>query len=330
MLALAFKNRKAELPEDPLGLYEADLDEGDPHANDSGGCAVSDAAVGGFLRAAGNKKGVGSSSADGADSSGGEDDARLLDDCAPPPPLAHTESMRWLDRAAVVPAGVSWPLFGDPEPTDFVPVSQVEEAKQLFRIMPIWATLLIWNLGYAQLATIMVQQAESMHRKFGNFDIPPASVSVFATATILVLVPLWDRVVRPLLEKRQWAPTTLQRMGISHALMAASFLVASFVEFKRTSYFNVRGKLAAQLAEAARFSDTNVFWIGEKFFFYFFLFLFVVFGSFSSSAYPSPTSQFLSLSLSLSPPLSLPLSLSLSLSLSLPLSFSLSLFFSKR
>ena len=178
MLALAFKNRKAELPEDPLDLYEADLDEGDPHANDSGGCAVSDAAVGGFLRAAGNKKGVGSSSADGADSSGGEDDARLLDDCAPPPPLAHTESMRWLDRAAVVPAGVSWPLFGDPEPTDFVPVSQVEEAKQLFRIMPIWATLLIWNLGYAQLATIMVQQAESMHRKFGNFDIPPASVSV--------------------------------------------------------------------------------------------------------------------------------------------------------
>jgi len=42
--------------------------------------------------------------------------------------------MRWLDRAAVVPAGVSWVLFGDPEPTDFVPVSQVEEAKQLFRI----------------------------------------------------------------------------------------------------------------------------------------------------------------------------------------------------
>ena len=69
MLALAFKNRKAELPEDPLDLYEADLDEGDPHANDSGGCAVSDAAVGGFLRAAGNKKGFGSSSADGADSS---------------------------------------------------------------------------------------------------------------------------------------------------------------------------------------------------------------------------------------------------------------------
>ena len=174
--------------------------------------------------------------------------------------------MRWLDRAAVVPPGVSWPLYGDPPPKGFVPVSQVEETKQLIRIMPVWATLLIWNLGYAQLATIMVQQAESMNRKVGGgkFEIPPASVSVFATVTILILVPLWDRTVRPILEKRSWSPTTLQRMGLSHALMALSFVVASIVEFKRTNNFNVRGRQAAEVAEAMRYSDTNVFWIGKK------------------------------------------------------------------
>ena len=151
---------------------------------------------------------------------------------------------------------------------------------------------------------------------------------MFATATILVLVPLWDRVVRPLLEKRQWAPTTLQRMGISHALMAASFHFVSFFEFKRTSNFNVRGKLAAKVAEAARFSDTNVFWIGEKFFLTFSFFFSSFFGlSFSDISLSFSPSLSLPLSLFLSPSLSLPISLSLSTSLSpsLPLSLSLSL-----
>ena len=275
MLALAIKNRRAELPEDPLDLYEADMDECDLTNHGGGGNNTMGGSKGRFLSSAGNKKGFGSSfTADGGDAGNAladgaalsDDDTRLLDDCGPPPPLAHTESMRWLDRAAVVPPGVSWPLYGDPPPKGFVPVSQVEETKQLIRIMPVWATLLIWNLGYAQLATIMVQQAESMNRKVGGgkFEIPPASVSVFATVTILILVPLWDRTVRPILEKRSWSPTTLQRMGLSHALMALSFVVASIVEFKRTNNFNVRGRQAAEVAEAMRYSDTNVFWIGKK------------------------------------------------------------------
>ena len=275
VLSLAIKNRRAELPDDPLDLYEADMDECDLTDHGDGGNATAVGGKSGFLSAARNKKGFGSSfSVDGgggdadaalADGDTSDDGTRLLDDCGPPPPLAHTQSMRWLDRAAVVPPGVSWPLFGDPPPTDFVPVSQVEETKQLFRIMPVWATLLVWNLGYAQLATIMVQQAESMNRKVGKggFEIPPASVSVFATATILILVPLWDRAVRPILEKRSWSPTTLQRMGLSHALMAASFVVASAVEFKRTSRFRLRGRQAAEIAEALRYSDTSVFWIGK-------------------------------------------------------------------
>ena len=80
-------------------------------------------------------------------------------------PLHHTDDMAWLDKAAVVPRGVSWPLAADPVPTDFVPVTQVEETKQMVRLMPLWCTLLVWNLCYAQKASIMVQQAEGMDRK---------------------------------------------------------------------------------------------------------------------------------------------------------------------
>ena len=203
--------------------------------------------------------------------------------------------MRWLDHAAVVPDGASWPLLGDPAPTDFVSVSQVEETKQLARLMPVWLSLLVWNLCYAQLATVMVQQAEGMDRQvgqggvgwfrvvgvvgevggvrvrrgrrdvgpcsagrraqprtgpghpaptpplphpahttltsqLGSFAIPSASILIFATLTILCLVPLWDRVVHPALDRRGWAPTSLQRSGASHFFMALSMTAAAVVE----------------------------------------------------------------------------------------------------
>lgn len=178
---LALKNRGLPLPDDPLDLYEAELDD---------------------------------------------------DDDAAPRHLAHTSSMRWLDRAAIVPAGVSWPLLGDPPPTAFVPVSQVEETKQMLRLLPVWVSLLPWNLCYAQLASIMVQQAEQMDRRLGGsgFMVPPASMTIFSTLTIIVLVPAYDKLVRPWLEERGLVPTTLQRVGASNAVMAAAMAVAAAVE----------------------------------------------------------------------------------------------------
>lgn len=185
-----------------------------------------------------------------------------LDDCDPdaPTPLTHTPNLTWLDRAAIVPAGVSWPLLGDPPPSGFVPVSQVEETKQMLRLLPVWLTLLIWNLCYAQMASIMVQQAEQMNRGLGTgtFLIPPASVTVFATATVIVLVPAWDRLVRPVLEARSAMPTTLQRIGISNALMALSMAVAALVEVGGTKHAD--DVLAAGGADPT----ISVFWMAPQ------------------------------------------------------------------
>jgi peptide/histidine transporter 3/4 len=151
VIALAVRKRHLAIPDDPLDLYEQDLDSED---------------------------------VDGADDE--------------PPPLMHTDTMRWLDRAAVVPPGASWPLLHEPPPKDFVRVTQVEETKQMARLIPVLLAFLVWNLCYAQLGTIMVQQAESMNRVLGGrFEMPAASVTIFSTLTILVLVPLWDRLLRP-------------------------------------------------------------------------------------------------------------------------------------
>ena len=203
---LAIKNRRLPLPDDPLDLYEAELDDDDPDA---------------------------------------------------PPHLAHTPSMRWLDRAAIVPSGVSWPLLGDPAPTAFVAVSQVEETKQMLRLMPVWASLLPWNLCYAQMASIMVQQAEQMERRLGgsSFLVPPASMTIFATLTIIVLVPAWDKLVRPALERRHATPTTLQRIGVSNAVMTLAMAVAAAVEAAASAH------TMADLAAGGGSPSFSGFWL---------------------------------------------------------------------
>ena len=214
---LAFRNRHLALPTDPLDLYEEDHPSSD------------------------------------------EED----EDVFTPPPLMHTPTLAALDKAAVVPPGESWPLPHEPRPTAFVSVTQVEEAKQVGRLLPVLLTWLVWNLCYAQLGTIMVQQADMCDRRLGGgggegdggFIMPAASITIFSTITILILVPLWDRAFRPALEKRNWAPTTLQRCAVSQVMMAVAMGIASAVEAWRGSV-----QVAREAAGAGN-HDISVMWL---------------------------------------------------------------------
>ena len=218
---LAVRNRGLALPADPLDLYEEDHPSSDEESNEE-------------------------------------------EETFAPPPLMHTPTLRFFDKAAVVPPGESWPLRHDPRPSTFVSVTQVEEAKQVARLLPVLATWLVWNLCYAQLGTVMVQQAELCDRRLGRknagpddggFTMPAASVTIFSTLTILVLVPAWDRLVRPFLEKKGWAPTTLQRCAASQVLMAVAMGIASAVEAWRGSV-----QLAREAAGADN-SAISVLWL---------------------------------------------------------------------
>lgn len=186
-------------------------------------------------------------------SSDGEQEGAFM-----PPPLAHTPTLAPLDRAALVPPGASWPLPHEPRPTAFVSVTQVEETKQIARLLPVLLTWLVWNLCYAQLGTIMVQQAELCDRAiFGRsgFVMPAASVTIFSTITILFLVPLWDRAVRPALEVRGWAPTTLQRCAASQVIMSVAMGIASAIEAWR------QGTKVARERDGAASHSISVLWL---------------------------------------------------------------------
>lgn len=72
-------------------------------------------------------------------------------------------------------------------------------------MLPVWLSMLGWNLAYATAATTMVQQAGSMDTTVGAGDFPvsPAAMFVCVTVTLLVLVPTYERAVLPALRRNQ-------------------------------------------------------------------------------------------------------------------------------
>lgn len=66
------------------------------------------------------------------------------------------------------------------------------------RLLPIWATTIMFWTTYAQMITFSVEQASTMNRSIGNFQIPAGSLTVFFVAAILITLAVYDRLVMPL------------------------------------------------------------------------------------------------------------------------------------
>ncbi|XP_051147149.1 protein NRT1/ PTR FAMILY 5.4-like [Andrographis paniculata] len=116
--------------------------------------------------------------------------------------------------------------------------TQVEEAKLVFQLVPLWLTCLMFGVVIAQLATFFTKQATAMDRSILNsqIQIPPASFQVFTGLTILVSVLLYQRFLAHRI-------TTLQRIGIGLAISILTMVAAALVESGRVCVARHHGLL---------------------------------------------------------------------------------------
>lgn len=116
-------------------------------------------------------------------------------------------------------------------------LTDVEEVKQIIRMLPIWATTIIFWTVYAQMTTFSVSQATTMNLHIGkSFEIPPASLTVFFVGSILLTVPIYDRIVVPItrrLLKNPHGMTPLQRIGVGLVFSIIAMVAAALTEIKR-------------------------------------------------------------------------------------------------
>ncbi|GAB2216061.1 hypothetical protein Droror1_Dr00023828 [Drosera rotundifolia] len=150
--------------------------------------------------------------------------------------IRHTDQFRFLDKAAIATEGDFEGAGGSkPDAWKISTVTKVEEVKMMIRLLPIWATTIMFWTTYAQMITFSVEQASTMDRSMGHFQIPAGSLTVFFVSAILVTLAVYDRFIIPLWKKWNGRPglTNLQQMAIGLILSIVGMAAASLIERKR-------------------------------------------------------------------------------------------------
>ncbi|OVA18476.1 Proton-dependent oligopeptide transporter family [Macleaya cordata] len=116
-------------------------------------------------------------------------------------------------------------------------ISQVEDAKAVLRLVPIWFTCLIYAVVFAQSSTFFTKQGNTMDRSIGpNFQIPAASLQIFISLSIVLFIIIYDRLFVPFARAFTGKPngiTMLQRIGAGMFLSTISMVVAAVIEKRR-------------------------------------------------------------------------------------------------
>ncbi|KAG6777207.1 hypothetical protein POTOM_017024 [Populus tomentosa] len=178
--------------------------------------------------------------------------------------LPHRDTLRFLDKAAIQAST-------DPEapnPWKLCRVTQVENAKNLLSIFPVFSCTIIMTLCLTQLQTFSIQEGLTMDTSITkSFNIPPASLPIIPVIFLIILVPLYDRLVVPFARKFTGLPTGithLQRIGVGLILSSISMASAALMEVKRRDVAKDHNTLDA--IPVLRPLPISTLWISIQFF----------------------------------------------------------------
>ncbi|XP_020525185.1 protein NRT1/ PTR FAMILY 8.1 isoform X3 [Amborella trichopoda] len=148
--------------------------------------------------------------------------------------LESTDEFTFFDKAAVETEADK--IKTHPDPWKLCSVTQVEEWKSIIRILPIWATGIIFATVYSQMSTMFILQGDKMDRRVGSFKIPAAALSLVDTLSVIFWVPVYDRLIVPMARRftgHDQGFTQLQRIGIGLVISIIAIATVAVVEIKR-------------------------------------------------------------------------------------------------
>ncbi|XP_016507529.1 protein NRT1/ PTR FAMILY 2.11-like [Nicotiana tabacum] len=180
--------------------------------------------------------------------------------------LSYTHQFRFLDKAAIVTPEDQIKSDGSAANTwNLCSLQQVEEAKCVVRVIPIWAAAIVYHVGIIQQQQFVVFQALQSDRHLGNsnFQIPAATYTIFSMLSLTLWLPIYDRIVVPLLRRltgKEGGITILQRMGIGIFLIVLSSLVSAFIEERRRKLVFTNPALGVH-SERGLVSSMSALWL---------------------------------------------------------------------
>ena len=140
-------------------------------------------------------------------------------------------------------------------------VTQVEELKCVLRLLPVWASGIIFAAAYTQMTTTFILQGDTLDPYVGGFRVPAAVLSVFDTLSVMIWVPLYDRAIVPLARRltgHRGGFTQLARMGVGFVILTVAMLAAGALEVARRRVLARHGTYVG--TDGTRYVPLSIFW----------------------------------------------------------------------
>lgn len=147
-------------------------------------------------------------------------------------------------------------------------------AKIILRLLPIWTVLLMFAVIFQQPMTFFTKQGALMDHEVGGgvFVIPPAMLQSTITVSIILLMPLYDRMIIPLINAITGSSkgiTVLQRIGVGMVFSVVAMAIAALVESRRRHLVAGQMNIAWLLPQYVLLGVSDVFTVvGMQEFFY--------------------------------------------------------------
>lgn len=190
----------------------------------------------------------------------------LYEDLPQTSSIPHTDQFRCLDQAAIVAEGdFAKNGTSSPNPWNLCSVTKIEEVKMMVKLLPIWATTIIFWTTYAQMITFSVEQATTMDRSIGHFEIPAGSLTVFFVGAIMITLAVYDRLIMPLWKKWKGKPgfSSLQRISLGLVLSTMGMAAAALAERRRLSVAKTVGVTTSTLPISVFLLIPQFFFVGS-------------------------------------------------------------------
>ncbi|KAH7657718.1 Proton-dependent oligopeptide transporter family protein [Dioscorea alata] len=184
--------------------------------------------------------------------------------------LPHRDIFRFLDKAAILRKKTNMNSETDKKANqwELCRVTQVENAKTIVGMLPIFICSIFMSTCLAQLQTFTIQQGFTMDNKLGkHIHIAPANLAIAPMIFMLVGIPIYDRLVVPLLRRITGHPkgiSDLKRIGIGLLLSCVAMIVGAIVEIKRKHVAKSHGMIDAN--PLVNKLPISIFWLAIQHF----------------------------------------------------------------
>ncbi|KAL6642569.1 hypothetical protein ACP70R_020750 [Stipagrostis hirtigluma subsp. patula] len=158
--------------------------------------------------------------------------------------IGHTNQFRFLDKAAIVSAPSDHKVIVPTTSWRLCTVTQVEELKMLLRMFPVWVSFVIFYAVKLQTSSTLIEQGMFMDNRIGPFAIPPASLNIFNVVSVIILVPVYETALVPLVRRftgKEKGFSQIQRLGIGLALSMLTMVFAALLETRRLAIAEASG-----------------------------------------------------------------------------------------